>query len=112
MADTGAGQSILSLAAAHQAGKVHQDDSIEFSGISGKVKKIYRIDNAGLIFGRFQVPPASYFAFDLNYVSHATGTEVSGFIGLPTLSRLTITIDYRDNLVKMTYDPKHDVQRF
>jgi len=45
-------------------------------------------------------------------ISHDESVEVSGLVGLPTLSRLTITVDYRDNLIQLKYDPKHDVQRF
>jgi hypothetical protein len=32
--------------------------------------------------------------------------EISGFIGVTTLGQLTLTIDYRDGLVKFAYDPK------
>jgi hypothetical protein len=76
-------------------------------GISGKVKKTYYIEPATLTFDVFRLPPLSYFAFDMTTVSHDEGTEVSGMIGLPTLSLLTMTVDYRDNLIKFVYDPKH-----
>jgi predicted aspartyl protease len=112
MADTGASMSTLSLAYAKESGKVHSQDDVQFRGISGAVKKTYYIDNVGLQFGQLRIPPTSYYAFDLTSVSHNTGVEVSGFVGLPTLSRLTISIDYRDNLMQLKYDPKHDVQRF
>jgi hypothetical protein len=32
--------------------------------------------------------------------------EISGFIGYTALGQLTISIDYRDGLVKFTYDSK------
>jgi hypothetical protein len=85
---------------------------MRFTGISGEVKKVYRIDSASLQFGSLALPPTSFSVFDITTVSHDTGAEISGFIGLPTLSRLTISIDYRDNLMQMKYDPKHDFQRF
>jgi hypothetical protein len=81
-------------------------------GISGEVKKAYRIDGATLQFGQLRLPPSSYSAFDITGISHDTGVEVSGLIGLPTLSRLTIVIDYRDNLMQLKYDPKRDMQLF
>jgi predicted aspartyl protease len=112
MADTGASMSTLSLAYAKESGKVHSQDYVQFRGISGNVKKTYYIDNVALQFGQLRVPPTSYYAFDLTNISHNTGVEVSGFVGLPTLSRLTISIDYRDNLMQLKYDPKHDIQRF
>jgi predicted aspartyl protease len=112
MADTGAGLTSLSLAFAKETGKAHTDDSIEFTGISGKVKKAYRLDNANLQFGNLRLPPGSFYAFDITPVSHDTGVEVSGFVGLETLSRLTITIDYRDNLMELKYDPNKDMRHF
>ena len=45
-------------------------------------------------------------------LSHSNGFEISGLLGLPTLQRLTIKIDYRDNLLKLSYDPKKDIIRF
>jgi predicted aspartyl protease/tetratricopeptide (TPR) repeat protein len=112
MVDTGASLTSLSLAYAKEAGKAHIDDGIEFTGISGKVKKAYRLDNAKLQFGNVRLPPVSFYAFDITPVSHDTGVEVSGFVGLETLSRLTITIDYRDNLMELKYDPNKDMRHF
>jgi hypothetical protein len=31
--------------------------------------------------------------------------EISGFIGYTALSQMTINIDYRDGLMKFSYDP-------
>ena len=45
-------------------------------------------------------------AFDSPQISKGLGMEVSGFIGAPTLHQLTVSIDYRDNLVHFAYDPK------
>jgi predicted aspartyl protease len=112
IADTGAGKTVLSPAFAREAGKLITESEIQFAGISGKVKKVYRIDNAVLQFGQLRLPPSSIASFDITSISHDTGVEISGFVGLPTLSRLTITIDYRDNLIQLNYDPKHDNQRF
>jgi len=106
--DTGAGESSLSLAYARDTGKAHRDTDVEFRGISGKVKEVYRLDDATLLFGNARLPASSYYAFDLTKLSHDEGTEVSGFVGLPTLSRMTLTVDYRDNLMQMKYDPNHD----
>lgn len=112
MADTGAGQTLLSLPFAKESGKPKLDTDMKFYGISGEIKKTYRIDNANLQFGRLALPSQSFWAFDITNISHNSGVEVSGFVGLPTLSRLTITIDYRDNLMDLKYDPNNDHQRF
>jgi hypothetical protein len=112
MADTGASETTFSLALARESGKTKLDSDVKFMGISGEVKKTYRIDNVNLQFGALRLPPQSFWAFDLTNISHDSGVEVSGFVGLPTLSRLTITIDYRDNLINLKYDPKNDHIRF
>ena len=39
-------------------------------------------------------------------LSRGAGVEISGLIGFPTLRQLVISIDYRDNLVHVVYDPK------
>ena len=112
MADTGAAQTTLSLAYAKESGKAKLDDDVKFTGISGQIKQVYRLDNASLRFDRLVLPSQSFWAFDITNISHNSGVEVSGFVGLPTLSRLTITIDFRDNLMDLKYDPYNDHERF
>lgn len=112
MMDTGADLTNLSLNFAKEGGKLHIADEVEFSGVSGKVKKSYALDRARLRFGNAILPPESFYAFDITSVSHNAGTEISGFVGLETLSRLTITIDYRDNLMQLKYNPGKDLDRF
>ncbi len=109
--DTGASRTVLSSTMAKEAGKLHSS-SMHFVGLSGEVKNVYEIDPTPLIFANLRLPPQPYFAYDITNISHSNGFETSGLLGLPTLQRLTIQIDYRDNLVKLNYDPKHDFLRF
>lgn len=109
--DTGSSMTTLSVAFAKEGGKLSSSD-ITFKGISGNVKKAYSSSEIPLYFGSFRLPPATFPAFDITNISHDVGFEVSGLVGLPTLSRLSMEIDYRDNLVHLTYDPKKDQQRF
>src|SRR6202000_2786579 len=85
MADPGASQTTLSLAFAKEGGKARLDDDVKFTGISGQIKQVYRLDNASLRFDRLVLPSQSFWAFDITNVSHNSGVEVSGFVGLPTL---------------------------
>ncbi|MES2391405.1 MAG: retroviral-like aspartic protease family protein [Acidobacteriota bacterium] len=105
--DTGAADTIFSLRYAKEAGKVGSDEDREFKGLSGKVAQNYTTGMVRMQFGNFAIPPYSYPAFNIDNASHGTGVEVSGFIGLPTLSLLAITIDYRDNLMQLKYDRYH-----
>lgn len=109
--DTGASESVLSNAMARETGKLH-DSATQFYGISGKVNKVFETNQTPLTVANLMLAPSEYYAYDITGISHNMGFETSGFLGLPTLQRLTIHIDYRDNLVKIDYDPKHDIQRF
>jgi hypothetical protein len=42
---------------------------------------------------------------DTSSISRSIGVDISGFIGFPTLRELVVSIDYRDNLVHVVYDP-------
>jgi hypothetical protein len=45
-------------------------------------------------------------ATDMSRMGQGADVTISGFLGVPTLHQLTIQIDYRDNLMHFTYDPK------
>jgi predicted aspartyl protease len=111
IADTGASVTTLSLAFAKEAGKLHEEPDARIGGISGEVKTVYSVDNAVIQFGNLRLTPQSYLAFDFTQLSHEEGTDISGLFGFPTLSRLTVSIDYRDNLMQLKYDFKNDPQR-
>ena len=46
-------------------------------------------------------------SFDTSNLSRETGLEIAGLIGFPTLEELVLTIDYRDDLIHVVYDPNH-----
>jgi hypothetical protein len=48
-------------------------------------------------------------ALDNSAWSNAHGLEIGGFLGKPNLRGLTIHIDYRDNLLRLDFDPKRVV---
>lgn len=45
-------------------------------------------------------------AFDAEPLSPDIGVTISGYIGFPMLKELVTTIDYRDNLIHVVYNPK------
>ena len=103
--DTGASLNLISPAAAREVGKVSKGADIDVSGISGKVNKEYTTAPMKLYFGGLVAPNSGMVALDTSRFSRDTGVEISGFIGAPTLHQLTVSIDYRDNLLHFTYDP-------
>ncbi len=89
--DTGASVSLL---AGRSAGGVE----LALAGAGG----LSRATRAGFvqfrIAGRDLVDPA-VVSFDFRPVSYQEGVEISGLIGYPVLSRVLLTINYRDGLV-------------
>ena len=109
--DTGAQSSLFSLPLAKETGQL-RSSTMQFRGISGKTKTVYETNDTELFVGNLRLPKDSYYATDVTNISHNLDFEVGGLFGLPSLQRLTIQIDYRDNLLNLSYDPKHDFIRF
>ena len=101
--DTGATDALISPAAAKLVTKVHGEEYVTMKGVSGKVNNVYRADQAVLEFAGFRQKNLDMISIDLGGISKSTGTEVSGFLGLPVLTYFTLSIDYRDGLVQFEY---------
>lgn len=103
--DTGAARTMMSYDLAAEAGKVDRDDRTAIRGLSGKVGDVYQSGNVVLEFAGFTQRNLGMTAIDTWQISHRLGTEISGFLGLPVLDLFTVTIDYRDGLVKFDRRP-------
>ena len=104
--DTGAGQNLISQDAAREVTKVHADDGGRVRGISGDVNHVAGTDSLFIQFAGVRQPIGQGLnAIDTSQVSRGTGVEISGFIGYPILHQLVIQIDYRDDLVHVSYTP-------
>ncbi len=103
--DTGASTNLISPEAAREVTKVSSDDRMKIHGISGEVKNVYGADRITITFARVKQESYGMSAIDTSGISRSTGVELSGFIGWPILRELTVQIDYRDNLVHVTYTP-------
>ncbi len=108
--DTGAFTATISPAAAREVTKVHSDGSIPVKGISGEVNKVYTADEITFRFGHVSQKVRGVVTFDSPQLSKDLNMEVSGLIGITALGQLTMSIDYRDGLVKLSYDPNRGYQ--
>ncbi len=104
--DTGAAKSMISPTAAREVTHVATDQSRDMQGFSGKVNKMFLAETVNLVFANVNQLTFGMDAYNSGSVS-ANGVEISGLIGFPVLRELVISIDYRDNLVHVVYDPKH-----
>jgi tetratricopeptide (TPR) repeat protein len=98
--DTGAANTLISYELAAEVSKLNRDDKTALRGLNGKVGDVYQTGNLVLEFAGFEQKNLGMTAFDTWELSHRLGTEISGFLGLPVLNLFTLTIDYRDGLVK------------
>jgi predicted aspartyl protease len=103
--DTGAASSMMSYDLAAEVSKLAHDDKNVLRGLSGKVGDVYQTGNVVLEFAGFAQRNLAMTAIDTWELSHRLGTEISGFLGLPVLDLFTLTIDYRDGLVKFERRP-------
>ncbi len=98
--DTGAASTLISYELAATVSNVNHDDKMALRGLNGRVGDVYQTGNLVLEFAGFEQKNLGMTAFDTWQLSHRLGTEISGFLGLPVLDLFTLTIDYRDGLVK------------
>ncbi len=98
--DTGAASTLISYELAAAVSNLNRDDKTALRGLNGRVGDVYQTGNLALEFAGFEQKNLGMTAFDTWELSHRLGTEISGFLGLPVLNLFTLTIDYRDGLVK------------
>ena len=108
VADTAVDISLVSPGAAYEVLNGHRDPKYE-----GPEGSRVTIDSSILYLHHVQLNLADLpwneelmGAFDTSRFTDDTGAEISGMVGLKTLSTMTLHIDYRDGLVKFDFDPK------
>jgi tetratricopeptide (TPR) repeat protein len=105
--DTGSLTNLISTDAAREVTHVSGDAYSHVKGLNGEVKDVFRGNELTLTFGTFRQKNLGIIATDtLKKESDAIGTELSGVLGFTVLRMLDLKIDYRDNLVGMTYDAR------
>ena len=104
--DTGASMNDISTKLANAITKLTYE-GYSLKGVSGSVKEVLNGDKAILQFAKVRVRSDDIPAIDFDHISNSVGTEISGFIGIRTLTQMKMTIDYRDGLVNFeVYDFK------
>lgn len=112
MVDTGAFSTAISPEAAREVTKVHGGAPGSVRGMSGEVAKVSFAEAILFQFGGIRQQNNDLFSFDTTGLSKGAGFEISGFLGSTVLRQLTISIDYRDGLIKFDYDPRHGNHNF
>lgn len=103
--DTGAWTDNLNMDTAKMLGRL-TTDAVETRGLSGYVKHNYVLETPTMLaFAGVKQEVRGISVLDIGGTTRNVGVEISGFLGFKTLREFIISIDYRDNLVKITYDP-------
>jgi predicted aspartyl protease len=102
--DTGAFATTVTPEVAREVTKVHREDNLIVHGVSGKVDKVYTADNITFRFAHISQKVDSVVAFETPGLSKNLNMEIGGFIGITALGQMTVSIDYRDGLMKFAYD--------
>jgi predicted aspartyl protease len=102
--DTGAFSTTVTPEVAREVTKVHTQDNLTVHGVNGKVDKVYTADSITFRFANVAQKVDDVVAFATPALSKNLNMEVAGFIGITALGQMTISIDYRDGLMKFAYD--------
>ena len=101
--DTGAGLPTVDSTFATLSTKVHGNDYMHVSGVSGKVKKVFEADKAVIDFAGFRQTNIGLTAFNLNNSPEHQEVRMAGILGFPVLSLFRLSLDYRNGCVKFDY---------
>ncbi|HEY4380974.1 MAG TPA: aspartyl protease family protein [Acidobacteriaceae bacterium] len=104
--DTGSQMSLLSPSAAKEVGQASDFTGLQMKGVNGTVRKVPAVGNVSMTFAQIRQTRRSMLILDTGGISRNVGAEMSGIIGIPILRELVLSIDYRDNLIHVVYDPK------
>jgi hypothetical protein len=106
MMDTGSAMSFMSPAAAKEVGQVSDFQNAQMIGVNGVARKVPAVGNVSMTFAMIKQTKRNMLILDTGMMTRTAGAEISGVIGFPILRELVISIDYRDNLIHVVYDPK------
>jgi predicted aspartyl protease len=102
--DTGSFSTLVDPEVAREVTKVRNQSAVTVRGINGKVDKVYSADDITFKFANMSQRVPNAVSISTAGMSKNMGTEVGGLIGITALGQLTISIDYRDGLVKFVYE--------
>jgi len=98
--DTGANTNSITPGLARQVGHL-RNSKVTVSGNNGEVYEVFIAEGISLQFSHLRQPREDMVSYGRHSLSKDLETEVSGFIGLPSLNRKKVTLNYRDGVVEV-----------
>ena len=103
--DTAVDYSAVSPQAASLLTTGHKDLKLEDRNARANWNVISLTGDQNLSFAGVMLKESPIYPFDTAAFTDDSGMEIFGLVGLKTLSRTTIHLDYRDGLMKFDFDP-------
>jgi tetratricopeptide (TPR) repeat protein len=101
--DTGAGLPTIDSAFARLSTKIHGNEYVRVTGVSGNVKQVFEAEKAVIEFAGYRQQNIGLTSFNLNTSPEHEEVRMAGVLGLPVLALFRLTIDYRNGLVNFDY---------
>ena len=98
--DSGSFSNMIDAESASAFTRVHEDAMTRLHGVQGNVDKVSRASRITLTFGGFRQDNPDLIAISLEKTSDSMGFGVTGVLGMPVLSQLKLSIDYRAGAVR------------
>ena len=106
LVDSGTTENLIDTAVARKSSKISKDDRTIVKGVQGKVTEVNRANDISLAFAGFRQSNPDLLAIDLTKMSDAMGVGFAGILGMPVLSNMKLTIDYREGAIRMEAQPQ------
>jgi tetratricopeptide (TPR) repeat protein len=103
--DSGSTANLIDAAVAAEYTKLHQDGRLAVRGIQGAVKNVQQASHITLAFAGFRQQNPDIVAMSLDKVSDGMGVGIAGILGMPVLSQMKLTINYRSGAVRFERKP-------
>jgi hypothetical protein len=101
--DSGATSNLMDTSTAMLSTTTYRDERTTVSGVQGKVNDVSRASQISLVFASFRQDNANMIMMSLEKIGDALGIGLGGILGIPVLSNLKTTIDYREGTVRFDY---------
>ena len=98
--DSGAPGNLIDTGIAEESTKVRRDYAAGLAGVQGRVDKVSRANKVSLVFAGFHQDNSDLLAVSLESLGDQMGVGVAGILGMPVLSQMKMTIDYRNGAVR------------
>jgi tetratricopeptide (TPR) repeat protein len=101
--DSGSSSNLIDTDVAKQFASVSDDSRRKVVGVQGKIADTARANRVSLVFAGYRYDNPDLIAINLEKMSDSMGVGFGGIIGMPVLSKLIVTLNYIQGVVKFEH---------